>query len=302
MTKRSQLKLNGKEISLTQSQASDLADKLKGKLQRGEKLNTDPISIQQMIAGLGDPRGLIRRTFAESLGNIGPSTLPALGNALLHSSNVTVRRSAAKALKLVGDPIAIPLLLQALINDPDLVVQGSCVGALAIFGEASVNGLIEVLSDPKSTAMQCGLASWGLAFVGAEAPTALRKAAKSEHSGVRAAAIAALGDQIQTLNDKDAKLILLRAVNDPSSQVRAQAISLIGQLDDPDWANPILIEKLNDKDNQVRKNTVISLMQLKNTDAINKIKQRLADEEDLEVLAIFKVAINQLIADRDGLS
>ena len=42
--------------------------------------------------------------------------------------------------------------------------------------------------------MQLGLASWGLAFVGARAPEALREAARSEHPEIRTAAVAALGD------------------------------------------------------------------------------------------------------------
>ena len=63
------------------------------------------------------------------------------------------------------------------MNDKDPVVQGSAVGAMAVFVENAVSHLLEVLINPKSSEMQCGLASWGLSFIGAEAPEALREAA-----------------------------------------------------------------------------------------------------------------------------
>ncbi len=90
------------------------------------------------------------------------------------------------------------MLQKALLQDPDPVVQGSA-GAMAAVGEEAIDGMLEILINPSSTAMQLGLASWGLAFVGARAPEALRKAATSEHAEIRCAAIAALGDQIQAL-------------------------------------------------------------------------------------------------------
>ena len=46
-----------------------------------------------------------------------------------------VGKAAAKTLKLVGDSSALPYLVKAVINDPDPVVQGSSVAAMAMFGE-----------------------------------------------------------------------------------------------------------------------------------------------------------------------
>ena len=43
---------------------------------------------------------------------------------------------------------------------------------MAAIGPAAVDGLLDILVDPGSTPMQTGLASWGLAFVGARAPEA----------------------------------------------------------------------------------------------------------------------------------
>ncbi len=254
-----------------------------------------------MVAGLGDTRGLLRRTFAESLGAIGIPALPILREALINHSNVTVRRAAAKTLRLVGDPSALPDLLQALINDPDPVVQGSAVGAMAIFGEKAVDLLVQVLTNPQSTTLQAGLASWGLAFIGAEAPEALRKAAKSSHSAVRAAAIAALSEQIQFLGDEAAKRIVVSALKDSSNDVRAEAVTLIGKLEELNWAEPLLIEKLNDSNAEVRKNSALSLMTLKSIRSINSLKQLKSKEKDIEVLKVIDLALVQLGKIKQGI-
>ena len=98
---------------------------------------------------------------------------------------MTVRRASAKALKLAGDPSVLPDLLQALINDKDPVVQGSAAAAMAIFGEEAVKHLLAILVSPTSTALQSGLATWGLSFIGAEAPNALREAAQSKNPSIK---------------------------------------------------------------------------------------------------------------------
>ena len=82
------------------------------------------------------------------LGRIGQKALPELRYALLNSKDVTVRRAAAKTLKLVGAPEALPDLLKALLRDEDPVVQGSSAGAMAIFGEEAVEYLVEVIENP----------------------------------------------------------------------------------------------------------------------------------------------------------
>ncbi len=285
------------ESLLTQEEASDLANELKAELWGNGLVKVDSSRIDQMIAGLGDRRGLIRRTFTESLGKVGSKATPALRKALLTHSNVTVRRAAAKALKLVGDPSALPDLLHALINDPDPVVQGSSAGAMAIFGARAVDLLIKVLSDPQSTAMQCGLACWAMAFIGAEAQEALLKAAKSKNGSIRAAAIAALGDQIHCLQDEVAIKIIEEALNDPEKDVRNEATTLIGRLNEPIWAYKILIEKLNDDSTEIRGNAALSLMKVKAIDAIDSLERRIMKEQDVGVLNLLRMAVENLRKD-----
>ncbi len=288
------IRINEEEVQLTRDEASELAEELKKQLRCGQRPKADERNIQLMVAGLGDSRGLLRRTFSEGLGIVGKAALPALRSALLTNPNVTVRRAAAKTLKLVGDPSALPDLLKALINDPDPVVQASAAGAMAIFGDKAVELLIEVLINETSTAMQSGLARWGMAFVGAEAPKAIRQAAKSKHQEIRAAAIAALGDQIQSLNDIEAKELLFKALEDPSADVRAEATTLLGKLDEPVLATDLLVPRLNDGNPEVRKNAALSLMKSKSIQALSELKKRELIEADNSTCIVLKLAIQQL--------
>ncbi|MEA5400168.1 HEAT repeat domain-containing protein [Synechococcus sp. BA-124 BA4] len=281
-------------VFLSESEASMLAADLKKQLRSGERPQGDEILIEKMVAGLGDPRGLMRLTFAESLGAIGTAAVPALCHALRTHENVTVRRAAAKTLTLIADPEALPVLVDALLNDGDPVVQGSAVGAMAATGECAVDALIAVLSSSESSSMHLGLASWGLAFVGAQAPAALRRAARSSHTEVRIAAIAALGEQIQSLNDQEARELVIEALGDSAELVRAEAVILLGKLHEPTWATPLLKPLLGDNSAQVRKNTALSLMKLGAIDALPDLESAAGSEASPEVKPILNLSIQQL--------
>ena len=68
--------------NLTEQEAFELAEVLKKKLADQETPETDQASIQQMVRGLGDHRGALRLTFAQSLGNVGEMAIPYLCDAL----------------------------------------------------------------------------------------------------------------------------------------------------------------------------------------------------------------------------
>tara|TARA_Y100001968_G_scaffold333065_1_gene393923 strand:+ start:3751 stop:4641 length:891 start_codon:yes stop_codon:yes gene_type:complete len=280
-----------KDLNLSSDEASQLAQQLKVQLMKGELKKVELEKINLIIAGLGDKRGLIRRTFAESLGNIGKAALPGLFNALKKSENVIVRRAAAKTLKLVGEPTALPHLLEALLNDEDPVVQGSSAGAMAIFGEEAIEHLVAVLKNPFSTAMQCGLATWAMAFIGKNAPNGLKKAAQSNNPVIRIAGIAALEDLILSLNDNEAKMLLLEALEDPISDVRIEATRLIININDINQVEKLLLQKLNDNELLVRKNAALSLMKIKSINSISHLKERIKLESDISMINTLKLAI-----------
>jgi bilin biosynthesis protein len=282
----------GQQLSV--EEANTLAAELRAQLRQGLVPASDSDAIERMVAGLGDARGLMRLTFAESLGVVGAPAVPPLCRALRCHGDVTVRRAAAKTLTLIADAAALPSLLEALLTDVDPVVQGSAVGAMAAVGDLALDPLLSVLVHPEASAMQQGLASWGIAFIGARAPEALRQAASSPNAQMRAAAIAALGDQIQALGDDQARQLVLTALTDPVSEVRAEAATLMGKLHEPEWACPRLLPLLADMEEQVRKNAALSLMKLEAMDALPALEAAAEKEKQPGVRVVLELAIIQL--------
>ena len=250
--------------------------------------------IKFLIKGLNDKNGLVRRSHTEALAKIGKAALPELINALLNSKNAIQRRAAAKTLKLVGDPAALPHLIKALTNDSDSVVQFSAAGAIAIFGEAAVNHLIIILESQEYTEMQYGLAAWCLEFIGAKAPNAIKKAAKSKNTNVKSAAISALEEHIRQSQDQEAIQLVESAINDTAENVQIEAIKLVGKLYRIESFIPTLLSKLKNKSVDIRKTSILSLMQLNINEAITPLKDLLKIENDRSVRKVIKLAIKKI--------
>ena len=284
------------ESQLTEEEALQLADELSAKLSEGEIPRSDAESLKRMVAGLGDARGALRLTFAKSLGAIGDEALPILCKALRQHQNVIVRRASAKTLNLIGNKGALPYLLEAFLEDDDPVVLGSSAGAMATIGPDAMDSLLGILKNPDCTPFQVGLINLALSFIGAKAPEALLEAADSDVAEVRVAAISALGDQIQKSDDLRAQNRVFQALDDSSAEVRAEAVTLIGKSCDAEDVETLLLKKLSDEDTQVRKNTALSLMKLDALGAIEQLKMAEQKEDDPDVKAVLKVAINILSA------
>ena len=261
-----------------------------------EKSNQENITF--LIKGLSDKNGLVRRIYAEELGKIGKAALPELINALLNSKNVIQRRAAAKTLKLVKDPSALPHLIEALTNDSDPVVQCSAAGAIAIFGEAAVHHLVNILESQGHTEMQHGLATWCLAFIGAKAPNSIKKAAQSKNSNVKSAAISALEDHIRQTQDQEAIQLVKNSINDSAHNVQIEAIRLVGKLYKIEALIPILISKLKNKSPEIRQASVLSLMQLNVKESLNQLKELLKVEKNKKVKKIIELAIKKINTER----
>ena len=284
------------ESQLTEEEALQLADELSAKLSEGEIPRSDAESLNRMVAGLGDARGALRLTFAKSLGAIGDEALPILCKALRQHQNVIVRRASAKTLNLIGNKDALPYLLEAFLEDDDPVVLGSSAGAMATIGPDAMDSLLGILKNPDCTPFQVGLINLALSFIGAKAPEALLKAADSDVAEVRVAAISALGDQIQKGDNLRAQNRVFQALEDVSADVRAEAVTLIGKSCDAEDVETLLLKKLSDEDTQVRKNTALSLMKLDAIGSIQHLKMAEQKEDDPDVKAVIRVAINILSA------
>ena len=283
--------------SLTEQEALELAEVLKQKLVDQETPSSDQTSIKQMVAGLGDQRGALRLTFAQSLGNVGEAAIPYLCDAMKNNPNVIIRRASAKTLNLIGSKKALPNLIEAFKTDPDPVVQGSSAGAMATIGVPAIEDLLKILTEPNCTAFQVGLINLALSFIGSKAPDALNNAIHSENIEIRIAAITVLAEQIQSGRYQSASKTLLKALSDQSSEVRAEAATMVGKTLEPEDASEKLCELLSDESVQVRKNTSLALMKMEAEEAIRPLKNAEAIERDEQVKSVMNVAIKILEQD-----
>lgn len=248
--------------------------------------------LKQLVEGLGDPRGLVRLRFAETLGEIGEPATPFLVDALADHPNVVVRRAAAKTLTLIADSSAVPALLHAFLNDEDTVVKSSSAGALARTGEAAVPALLDILASPDHAEDTKGHAAWALAFIGSEATEYLYEALNSDSVDVRCAVIGAIAHVAQEQSDEKSCQILISALTDPESVIRTEAASALGQVNHPP-ATPHLILALQDSDLEVRKAAVSSLGKAGDRTVIDSLQAALADETEV-VRTLAKLAIAQI--------
>jgi bilin biosynthesis protein len=253
---------------------------------------SDQTLLQQLVEGLGDPRGLIRLRFAETLGEIGEPTTPLLRNALASHSNVVVRRAAAKTLTIIGDSSAVPTLLHSFLNDEDTVVRSSSAGALARTGEAAVPALLDILASPDQPEDTKGHAAWALAFIGSEAAEYLYKALDSDSLDVRCAVIGAIAHVAQEQGDEKSCSILITALTDPEPTIRAEAATAFAQVNYLP-AIPHLILAMKDPDLEVRKAAVSSLGKLGGQPEVETLRSALQDPETV-VQVLAKLAIAQI--------
>jgi bilin biosynthesis protein len=282
------------EDSTGQRQAAN--DALLRRVEEQIGLDTFDVSdqpvLRQLVEGLGDPRGLTRLRFAETLGEIGESATPLLREALTEHPDVVVRRAAAKTLTLIGDPSAVPTLLHAFLNDPDTVVRSSAAGALARTGEVAVPALLNILASQEQPEDTKGHAAWALAFIGSAAAEQLYQALDSDCLDVRCAVIGAISHVAQEQGDEKSCSVLVSALADPESTIRAEAASAFAQINYPP-AVPQLILALQDPEIEVRKAAASSLGKLGDLSALDPLHSALQDPETV-VQVLAKLAIAQI--------
>jgi len=259
---------------------------------------TDQTLLKQLVEGLGDPRGLVRLRFAETLGEIGEPATPFLLDALSSHANVVVRRAAAKTLTIIADSSAVPTLLHSFLNDEDTVVKSSSAGALARTGAAAVPALLDILASPDYAEDTKGHAAWALAFIGSEATEYLYNALNSDSVDVRSAVIGAITHVAQEQSDEKSCNALVAALTDPEPVVRTEAASALGQVNYPP-AIPHLILAMQDADVEVRKAAVSSLGKLGDRSVIEPLQTALNDEVEV-VRMLAKLAIAQLERQSDS--
>jgi bilin biosynthesis protein len=246
-----------------------------------------------MIESMGDSRGMVRLSFAEALGKVGKPATPLLMEAVANHPNPVVRRASAKTLTLIADPIAVPTLVNALLNDEDTVVKTSAVGGLAKIGEAAVPALLKILASTEYPESAKGHAVWALGFIGAEAKEYLYREINSDSADVRAAVVGAIAKIAEEGTEEGAFDILVNALTDSSLMVRCEAASALGSLAYQP-AIPNLVELLHHPDWETRNAAALALMKIGDRTALEPLQAALTQEEEAGVQAVIKLAISQI--------
>jgi bilin biosynthesis protein len=117
----------------------------------------DETTIDRLMAVLSEEDTTYRRAAVKALGAIGVDTVPSLVEGLLHSDNVTVRGSCAKALAQVAVnypeesfPSEGIAGLKTALEDPNPVVHIASAMALGVVGVPALDSLLEGLQTTEN--------------------------------------------------------------------------------------------------------------------------------------------------------
>jgi bilin biosynthesis protein len=286
-------------IQLSQAETDTLLEKVEEQLSHHTFNPEDRDTIARMVESMGDSRGMTRLKFAERLGIIGKPAVPFLLEALANHPNAVVRRASAKTLTLIAEPSAIPNLIHSLLHDEDTVVQGSCIGALARTGEASVPELLKIIASPEQNETIKGHAAWALAFIGSQASEYLYQAMNSDSVDVRCAVVGALGSLVQEKEDEQALQILLDSLHDSEAVIRSEAAAILSKVNKPSVVSD-LIPCLQDPDSEVRKAVALALMKIGDRNSLEPLERALNRESAESIKPILKLAITQIKRNLQG--
>ncbi len=126
--------------------------------------NRDQTTIPRLISLMGEEDVVYRRSAVKALGVIGAEAVPPLVQDLLHSDNVTVRGSCAKALAQIAlnypdEPFSSEGVqgLKTALNDANPVVYIASVMALGEIGSPVLDILMEALQTTDNPALAVSL-------------------------------------------------------------------------------------------------------------------------------------------------
>jgi bilin biosynthesis protein len=281
------------KLSLSHEEVDALLYKVENDLGNKTFDYSDNQLIQQMVECLGDSRGLTRLGFAESLGIVGKPAVPFLLEALANHPNVVVKRASAKTLTLIADTASIPVLLNSFLHDEDQVVRNSCIGALAQIGEVVVPSLFEILADNNSDEIIKGHAAWALAFIGIKAKEQLYAAFDSAPADLRSAIVGAMFKIVEEEPEEKAFTLLMNSLQDSAVNVRSEAAAALGNLAYKP-AIPLLIRLLDNQEAESRKSAALALMKIKEIFTLDALQTALNKESETTVKQVIQLAINQI--------
>ena len=185
--------------------------------------------------------------------------------AALRDSDVEVRRTAANSLGQIEDKRAVPALIAALRDSDEEVRQQAAWALGQLEDRRATEPLIAALKDSSIELRR--KAAWALGQL--EDPAAapgLAAALRDDDPQVRRTAAWGLGQ----LELRTAPAELIDALKDPNADVRRTAAWALSEMGDA-RAVPALREMLNDTDPAARKNAINALGQIRDSSAMQAI-------------------------------
>jgi len=116
---------------------------------------------------------------------------------------------------------------------------------------------------------------------------------ESPLADVRAAVVGALGDPIQNSGAQEALILLHQALEDPSEEVQAEAVTAFGKLQHPRFI-PVLAASLESPHPEVRKNGALARMKCRNGAGLPPLEMAQRREGDGPLAAVLALAVTQL--------
>ncbi len=240
---------------------------------RGERQrDTTSIAVPALISALRDQDVEVRRAASRSLANLDdPRAVPALIIAL-KDDDAEVRASAADGLGRLEDPRATPGLVSAL-NDKNKDVRRAALSALqSLPGQVPVEAILTALNDGDTEVRQSAI---GLAISRMEGDegikdarltSAILKLLGDPSTDIRQEALSAVGE----LGLKEAPPAVLGMAKDRSAEIRQLVASALGRIGDPKGV-PTLRDLLTDENKDVRESAVNALSEIRDRSALEAL-------------------------------
>jgi HEAT repeat protein len=196
--------------------------------------------VEQWARQLSDRKWWIRAEAARALGLVRESRALPLIFSVLDDDHEEVRAAAVEALGLIGHPSAIPVLL-ARLADESRHQRARIVEALREFGDIATPALVEHVRTHSADAV---MVADILGLIGGHvAAETLKQWARDPNQYVRTAAMRAMG----TIGlDEEGAGLAVAALSDEAAEVRAMGARALGRSRRSDAA-PSLAARLDDE-------------------------------------------------------
>ncbi len=273
-----------------------------------------PETVKVLISLLSTEKDELYDLTVESLKDMGKMTTIDLAEAL-QDENPFIRRGAARALGMSGDPEAVGPLLKA-FREGDPQTRKETLGVLACFRDRRLTDLMMdcLFSEEEEIS---NIAATGLINLGKPAVQALLKEIKTgaekrrktaydvlvrfgrtsrenqddlgcqeilgilekEYKQAKGQYKESLESLIVLYNAEQPVNYYLKSLNDENTKIRRYAAYRLGEIRDPKAVKP-LVAALNDSDREVKGNAIVSLGEIGGAETVEPLLKLMSCEDD----------------------